>query len=313
MSRPHAAERLKRLLAVIPWVASHQGSTLEDIAHRFGIPVNELERDLELVPYCGLPPYTPDRLIDLTIIGGEVSVRFAEYFDRPLRLTSTEAIAVLTAGRALLAVPGSDADGPLARAVEKLGQSMGSEGSIAVDVGQATFLSPLREAAARQRRLEIDYYSFGRDAMTTRRIDPTSVFFVFGQWYIEGYCHLAQGVRTFRLDRVSDVRSTGERFESYVRQGDGESGFDAPFHARPEHSRVTMDIPENARWVIDTYPVEAAESLNGGGWRVTLAVSEQAWLERLMLRLGPEVELIEPASLHETRSRAAKRILSRYR
>lgn len=317
MSRPQASERLKRLLAVIPWIAAHQGATLDEIADRFGISVKELERDLELVPYCGLPPYTPDRLIDLSIIGGEVSVRFAEYFNRPLRLTSAEAISVLTAGRALLAVPGSDPDGPLARAVGKLALSMGSEGGITVDVGRAAFLEPLREAAAHHERMEVDYYSFGRDAMTTRRIDVTSVFFVFGRWYVEGYCHLAEALRTFRLDRMRDVRPMGEYFDPGLSRGLenglGESAFDEPFQTRPEHSRVTIVIPEDDRWVIDTYPVEVTEPMPDGRWKVTLAVSEQAWLERLLLRLGPQAELIEPASLAEMRSHAAERILARYR
>ncbi|HKN41090.1 MAG TPA: WYL domain-containing protein, partial [Acidimicrobiia bacterium] len=87
MTRTDASVRLRRLLTVIPWIVDHQGSRLDDLAARFGMKVAELERDLELVPFCGLPPYTPDRLIDCEIVDGRVFLRFAEYFGRPLRLT----------------------------------------------------------------------------------------------------------------------------------------------------------------------------------------------------------------------------------
>ena len=50
---------------------------------------------------------------------------FAPYFTRPLRLTAAEGFALLAAGRALLAVPGSDEHGPLATALDKLEAALG--------------------------------------------------------------------------------------------------------------------------------------------------------------------------------------------
>src|ERR1051325_4454427 len=94
-----AEVRLRRVLAVLPWIAEHQGVTVAEIAERFHIPAPELEQDLLLVPMCGLPPYTADRLIDLDIDeGGGVTLRLAEYFARPLRLTRDEGAAVAVAG-----------------------------------------------------------------------------------------------------------------------------------------------------------------------------------------------------------------------
>ena len=70
------------------------------------------------------------------------SIRLAEYFDRPLRLTPAEGVALLAAGRALLAVPGSDPTGPLATALEKLERrARARAGGVAVDVGGAAIIS----------------------------------------------------------------------------------------------------------------------------------------------------------------------------
>ena len=128
--RPLVGPRLQRVLAVVPWVLAHPGVTVTELAERFEIPEAELERDLALLPLCGLPPYTADRLIDVSVIDGEVEIRLAEYFERPLRLSPAEGLALLAAGRALLAVPGADAAGPLATALDKLEHALGARGPV---------------------------------------------------------------------------------------------------------------------------------------------------------------------------------------
>jgi proteasome accessory factor C len=307
--RPDAAARLRRLLTVIPWIVDHQGSTLAEIAARFGMTVPELERDLELVPFCGLPPYSPDRLIDCEITDGRVFLRFAEYFGRPLRLTPEEGFALLAAGRALLAVPGADPGGSLARALDKLAGVVGGAGGMAVELPPAEFLDPLRRAAAAGERVEIDYYAYGRDALTTRRIDPHAVFAAAGQWYVDAWCHRAGDERLFRVDRVRDVRPTGEHFEV---AGAGAAAPTSIFHPAADDLRVTLLLRPEARWVVESYPTEAVEAEADGRLRVVLVASEVAWLERLLLTLGPAAEVVAPAEARAVAGEAARRILARY-
>lgn len=314
MSRPDAASRLRRLLAILPWIAANQGSTIDEIAERFAVPVGELERDLELVPLCGLPPYTPDRLVDLSIVDGMVTVRFAEHFDRPLRLSAAEGFALLAAARALLAVPGSDPKGPLASAVAKLERTHGLEAGVTVEVDDSGALDALREATADNMRVEIDYYSLGRDATTTRRIDPLAVFYAEGQWYCSAYCHTAGDERLFRVDRIHEIRPTGERFESPLQEPSSGEGTDpVVFHPKPTDPRVTVVVPPEAAWIADTYPVEDVQRLDEGGFQVTFALSERAWLERLLLRVGAEARVTAPSDLIDAGREAARRTLSRYR
>lgn len=313
MTRPDAASRLRRLLAVLPWIAAHQGTSLDEIAERFAVPVDELERDLELVPLCGLPPYTPDRLVDLSIVDGMVTIRFAEHFDRPFRLNPAEGFALLTAARALLAVPGSEPDGPLASAVRKLERIHGLEAGVAVEVADAGALAVLRKATASNERVEIDYYSFGRDATTRRRIDPFEVFYAEGQWYCSAYCHTAGDERLFRVDRVHEVNGTGEHFEAPTEEPtSGERIGAVVFHPKPTDPRVTIIIPPEAAWVADTYPVESVEQLDDACLQVTFALSERAWLERLLLRVGGGAIVTAPDNLVDAGREAARRTLTRY-
>jgi proteasome accessory factor C len=311
--------RLRRLLTIIPWIVDHQGSRLDDLAARFGMKVAELERDLELVPFCGLPPYTPDRLIDCEIVDGRVFLRFAEYFGRPLRLTPAEGFALLAAGQALLAVPGADPHGSLASALDKLAGVLGGGDGMAVELGTARHLEPLRAAAEASERVEIDYYTFGRDELTTRTIDPRAVFAAAGQWYVDAYCHRARDDRLFRVDRVRGVRSTGERFDvadtASAARGSGSGGpgtSSEMFHPRPSDRRVTLLLNAGAAWVPESYPVESVEQTADGRLQVVMVASERAWLERLLLRLGPAVEVLDPVEGRVEAAEAARRLLTRY-
>ena len=311
--RPLVGPRLQRVLAVVPWVLAHPGVTVAELAERFEVAEEELERDLALLPLCGLPPYTADRLIDVSVIDGEVEIRLAEYFARPLRLSPAEGLALLAAGRTLLSVPGADAAGPLATALDKLEQALGAKGRLSVDVGPPDRLDQLRRAVHDHERLEIDYYSFARDEMTTRVVDPWRVFHAFGAWYLAAWCHRAQGERLFRVDRVRALRATGEHFDPSERDAGTEpEGGDLVYRARPDDVRVTLRVTPEADWVVESYPHEKATRRRNGAVDVVLAVSEPAWLERLLLSLGPRATVIGPEDARSIASRAAARLLARY-
>lgn len=309
--RPTVGPRLQRVLALVPYIADHPGVTLDELAARFEIRARDLERDLELLWLCGLPPYTADRLIDVEIIDGHVSVRFAEYFGRPLRLTAAEGLGLLAAGRTLLAVPGSDPNGTLASALDKLAKAVGVGEGLEVDVRAAPHLESLHRAAREGERVEIDYYSFGRDALTTRVVEPRSVFHAFGQWYVDAYCHLAAAERLFRVDRVHAVRPTGESFTVPFGRDDDVTG--PVYRPRPDDPRVTLRLAPEADWVVEAYPTESARAEPDGSSTVVLAVSEPAFIERLLLRLGPSVEVLDPPEQRLDAADAARRVLARYR
>jgi proteasome accessory factor C len=307
------------MLALVPWIVDHPGTTIAELAARFEIDERELERDLELLPMCGLPPYTADRLIDVSVADdGAVEVRLAEYFERPLRLNPAEGVALVAAGRALLAVPGADPGGPLASALDKLEQALGARGGVAVDVGDAGNLERLQQAVDDREQLEIDYYSFARDEMTTRVVDPTRVFHAFGEWYLAAYCHRAEGDRLFRIDRVRGVRTTGapaaEHPDADVDVGGGVGGdlATAVYRPAPGDLRVRLRLTPDAAWVADSLPTESVVTGARGATEVVLAVSAPAFLERLLLGLGSAATVVGPPEARELVAAAATRVLHRY-
>jgi len=302
-----AGDRLRRLLAILPWLAREGGASIAEVAERFGMREPEVVAELELAACCGLPPYSPDQLIELIVSDDWVTANPGRHLSRPQRFTPAEGFTLAASARAILAVPGADPDGALARALAKLEAVLG-ERKVAIDLDEPAHLDPVRQAISDRERLEVDYYSASRDEITTRQIDPYVVFARDGHWYVDAWCHLAGDVRHFRVDRLQSVRPTGERFEVPAAEVP-----DEVFAPGSDAQEVTIVMPVESRWVVEAYPTGEVVDLGDGRLQVTLAVGGRAWLERLLLRLGPAARVVAPDELAGVGREAAARLLAAYR
>lgn len=311
-----AGERLRRVLAMVPWIVARPGVAVAEVAERFGIAEAELIADLEVVWMVGLPPYTPDALVEVTMEDGKVWIQYADFFARPLRLTPAQGLAMLASSDALLSMPGTDPEGPLARALEKLSRALDVDvdGSLDIDLGAAgaEHLEPLRSAADDRRWVEIEYYSYGRDEVTKRRIVPDRITANGGAWYVEAWCSLAEGDRLFRLDRIATLSATDEVSDRQRSLGDGPRAFTGDASL----DRIRLRLAPPAQWVIDAYNGEDIEHVDDGSVEVTLAVTAPRWLQRLLLRLGTDATVIAERSFEgapHLAPEAASIVLARYR
>lgn len=305
--------RLQRLLAMVPWIAAHDGPTLDEVRDRFGITATQLAADLEVVWLVGLPPYTPDALIDVVQEGDRVWIHYADVFATPQRLTPDQAVALLAAGASVLALPGAEHDSALARGVTKLAAVLGVDAAQVLDINlggaQVEILDVVRTAVRERRRVHLDYYSYGRDTRTERDVDPYLVHAADGSLYLLGYCHLARAERRFRLDRILAATLLDDQFEP---SPDGVSV--GVFQPDDDDPRVVLRLASAAAWVAEAYPVEEVEPQADGSLLVTMAIAAEPWLERLLVNLGADAEVVDaPPGLRGAGGRAAARILDRYR
>ena len=74
-----------------------------------------------------------------------------------------------------------------------------------------SLLLNLSEAIGQQQRLDMTYLSL-RNEVTRRKVEPYGIVGWEGHWYLVGYCCLRQDNRTFRLDRIQEVRVLAESF-----------------------------------------------------------------------------------------------------
>lgn len=310
-----ASERLRRLLVVVPYLVQHPGTPVSEATALFGLSERELLDDLNLLFVAGLPPYGPGDLIDVDIQDGRIWIGMADYFARPLRLIRSEALALYLRGTALAGTPGLHEAPALASALAKLAQGLGPEalGGLPERVGSSgdapvEALDDLRRAAADHERLAIEYHAASTAETTRREIDPEVVFFAIGNWYVAAWDHRSNEERLFRADRIRSVERTGDRFDPRGLEGAGR-----PLYTPGEHDvEVRLRLSPEARWVAEYYETTHVLELPDGGLEVGLPAGRLEWLERLLLRLGADAQVVEPRELKDRVRELAGRTRKRY-
>ncbi len=303
-------DRFRRLLLLVPYVLRNNGATVEEVCERFAITRTELVADLNLLFMCGLPGYGPGDLIEAYIDGDQVWIRMADYFSRPMRLTPAEGLMLYAGGQALAAVSGPDP--ALERAMEHLSNALtpGALERVSVGLEAPEELTVVKQALEDRRRLHLVYQSQSKDEVTERDVDPWALLLSDGRWYLLGYCHRVTDERIFRVDRIRSVVQLDET--AHIPDDFDLSQYESVYFESDEAMTVTLDIAPRANWVCDYYPLLSQEPLEDGWIRIRLKAGGMAWLERLLLRLGPEARVIEPESLRQRLKATARSLARRY-
>lgn len=319
-----ARDQVGRLLALVPYIQSREEVSLEQAASDFGVRPSQIVKDLNVLWYCGLPGLGMGDLIDVDMdaLKGEGVIRVSnvDYLNRPLRLGSSEASALIVALRALRDGSDDSVRPIVDRTLAKLEAAAGDGAALAAQVDVrlqpedaqiARVRHALTEAVDNGRRVRLGYYVPARDETTRRTVDPLRIVTAEGHTYLEAWCYLVEDQRLFRLDRVEEVQVLDEAVADHsdVQPRDLSAGL---FQPSPDDTLVTLRLAPSARWVAEYYPVESTEETAGGRLRVTLRAGDTEWLTRLMLRLGGDAEIEEPAELSEVVHRAATRALANY-
>ncbi len=307
MTSPKTAKRLNRILAMLPWVIANSGASVAEVCERFGYTRRELAADLDLVFVCGLPGYGPGDLMVAYIDEDEVVVELADYFANPVRLTPPEALSLLAAGMALVST--GQAPPALSSAVDKLQRVVigNDTETLVVDLAEPPFVGDLRQAASDRRVARIVHTAIASGQTTERDIEPWSVFATLGNWYVRGFCRLAEAERVFRIDRIRELELSGETFTTMPESTEPEIGYTPG----AEDVRATILLREEARWVANYFPVETVAD-DAAGLLVRFSASDPLVIARLLLRLGNAGSLVDGETVQETLVDLRNRVLARY-
>lgn len=231
----------------------------------------------------------------------------------PLMFTSEEAFAVTLGLRALrhlgLSAFAPATEGAAAKLGRVLPESMQANVQI---VEEAIVLEPgpwvtptsadslIRVAAAihASRQVEFDYVSHA-GADSRRQLEPYGVVHMDGRWYVSGHCLLRKEIRTFRLDRISNLEL---RKESFNRPMD----FDIQKYL--QHSMAFVQSTFQIEVWLDLPIAEAGSHFalwrvaieeEGGGTRIRCARERLNAFAAMLLSIGCRIEIRAPRELKQ--------------
>ncbi len=311
-----AAAQLRRILLALPKLADDRPHSVAQVARAVGTDPATLVRDLQAL--VTRVDDVPGAFIDgvQLLLTAETVELTSTVLRRPMRLSLGE-LRALELGLALLAQErGPDERPVLEGARERLGKATVAvvaeeqqhRQTRAGRLGGPTppFLSALR-SAVRDRRVIRLSYDGGRSGRP-RRVRPYGTIAARGKWFLVGFCERTDGIRVFRVDRVSGVTLLETTFSvpaefslEQVLQGDR-----VFMHPSPALLRVRYSA-RIARWIAER---EGREPDADGSLTIEHPLADEQWAVRHVLQYGPDAEVLEPASVRAAVVAAVRELVS---
>ena len=294
-------ERTARLLDLVPYINTHQGIALKDLAAVFEVSNAQMVNDLTTLWMCGLPGYTPLELMDLDFESGYVNISNAPTLSKPRSVTFDEGVALILGLDLLRATIPTDRSDLLEK-IDSLSArlssiiNLNSTFSVIAPINQGVSAA-IDEALASRSSLEIEYHSMYRDEITQRTIFPIEIIEVEGQQYLSSYCYSASDFRQFKLDRIQKAVVTQES------------------KTIPEDATDTQRINSRLKALKPTREIAerfSRQDLKAGS-EFDFQTYSQQWLERSILSSGDGVALLTPPEIRASIAQMAQSMLDRYK
>jgi proteasome accessory factor C len=299
-------EQTARLLDLVPFLLTHQGIALEDLAKQFGVTQEVILDDLNTLWMCGLPGYTPLELIDLEFDSGYVTIRNADPLAKVRALGGSEMVALALGLDLLLngleGLPPEVTD-RIVQLSERVRSVIGSQITI-TEAAQTQVRAVIDRAIAERANVSIAYFSPQRDEVKERIISPFG-FFTEGSFeYVEAFCDLAGATRTFRLDRINSVSSD---LLPRVNSSSKESG-SSPKNSQPQSTKAR--IMRGDRWTAESLGLSPGQVTIGES--ISLSAYSLDWLARTALGSCGDLVIDSPDEIRRSIVQSVESTLALY-
>lgn len=171
------------------------------------------------------------------------------------------------------------------------------------------------DAVLGRKRLKVLYHGRERDETTERWLSPQRLVYYRDNWYLDAWCHLRRGLRSFSLDRMHVVY-TGEKAREVAKSAldDHFSSSYGIFAGRPAHTALIRFSAGAARWVADEHwhSSQVLRVLKDGRCEVSVPYSDHRELVMDILKYGPDAEVLKPKALREAVHQTLAAALGQY-
>lgn len=296
-----AQDKLTFLLSLVPYLMDHDRVSVTEVADHFGVSPELIRDSVRLIGVSGVPgetaSYQHGDLFDIAWDDFEdndqiVLTNLVAIDDSP-RFSAREAAALIAGLQYLSALPEHADRATIASLMSKLSRgATGEPSQVAVEGSESNeTLALIRDSVDRGVSIEFDYLN-SRGERERRTVDPLRVESVDADWYVRGWCHLREAVRTFRLDRISSPVVTTEPIRF---QPTDVALPDTLFEGSAEDLIVTIDVAASAFPLLADYIPDGAKTTEvDGRLRTSVRVSHYHGLKRLIASMPGVATVVGP-------------------
>jgi predicted DNA-binding transcriptional regulator YafY len=178
------------------------------------------------------------------------------------------------------------------------------------------YFSLLANALANRCRVQLDYFNRAEERVTHRQVSPLRMTHYRGNWYLDGWCHLREGLRTFSLDAVKQARlleTPAIEIDEPVLERHYSSAYGI-FSGEPDKTAIVRFTPQRARWIAGEqwHPQQQSRWLKDGRYELAVPYRHAGELVMDLLRYGPDVEVVQPPELRHELAIRLRQALSQY-
>ncbi|WP_426183271.1 helix-turn-helix transcriptional regulator [Microbacterium sp. TWP3-1-2b2] len=312
-----ASDRVRAYLTLVPYLLERGQVSLEEAAGEFGVTIDEMRGMVEKLTVIGLPGdagywQQPHEMFDinwdLLDEEGVIEITNDVGLRRVPRFTAREAAALLAGLQVVAAVPAVSNSGLVAGLLAKLSRASANVPAEVVIAPGA--VDAVRDAVsdALSRGVAVSFrYQAPDAAATTRTVDPVQVLITGGQWYLQGWCHLRQAMRTFHLDRVSEPELTD------IPITHADELLPDTFGTIGDDDEVTVRLPERLVPLLGDYVRADNAELRDGFVTVRVPIADPRGIKRVAGRFGGHLEVRQPESARTATKEWAAAGLALYR
>jgi predicted DNA-binding transcriptional regulator YafY len=172
-------------------------------------------------------------------------------------------------------------------------------------------------ATLKRRRLALTFWSRNSDRTTERTVSPQRLVFYRGNWYLDAWCHMRDGIRSFALDGIKAAELLPENARN-VPEADLDEWLASTFgifSGKPKGWAKLRFTPQAARWVAHEkwHSRQRGRYESDGSYILEVPVGDDRELVMDILKFGPECIVEEPKDLRRKVAQLAKRTAAAYR
>ncbi|MEI7616802.1 MAG: transcriptional regulator [Actinomycetota bacterium] len=308
-----------RLLRILLLFSRKTKVKAKEISEDLEISVRQAYRDIECLKLAGIPIYSDKNGFTL----------LPDFYMPKISLDIPEILTLFLLCSSIKSQKGTPYSDLLSAATDKILNALPdgiknvfltSDYEAIVDFGLDTIVDYKKideifkliyEATIAKKKISLKYYSMGAKKLGKRIVDPYALKFNFGIWYLIGFCHQRNEVRTFRIDRVRKIEILEENFkvpdsfdlDEYFKESWG--------IIRGQKTKVILKFAKDtADFIAECiwHPSQKLTKNTDGSLIAQFEVGGLSEIKIWILGFGENVEVLEPPELRQELKEAAEKI-----